>query len=130
MIIGLFFCSSQYRKLLIGPILKETSNMRLLVFSLMLSDDIQLSPGPTVAQQDLGSSAMIYPCGSCRKPVTWEWYRSFCVKLCLRSPELFQHNCVSWLCVNCNNLNADNFTMPDNPSFEIPSLVLMLIVFL
>lgn len=118
--------ANQRRKLLIGPILKETSNMRLLVFSLILSGDIQWNPGPTVAQQDLsmrtqGNSSMIYPCGSCRKPVTWEneraiccdecdiWYHSSCLELCSSSSELFQHNSVSWLCAKCNNLNTDNF---------------------
>ena len=105
-------------KTVVKTMLKNTSSSSVLLFSIILSGDIQLNPGPQT----------VYPCGYCEHPVTWDhqravccdqcsiWYHSACIELSAKNIEALQHTSTSWLCGKCHTPNVDNLTYH---SFEL-----------
>ena len=74
-----------------------------------------MNPGPT--------SAKIFPCGYCEKPVTWEneavccdgdncniWHHKSCIEQCSGDENLLHRNNVQWLCAKCDTINVDSFS--------------------
>jgi len=88
-------------------------NPTLLVLALLLSNDIQLNPGP--------GNASIFPCGLCDHEVSWSckgvacdeckiWYHKTCIELCTTDYDLLGHTSVQWLCCRCDSINCDSFS--------------------
>jgi hypothetical protein len=94
------------------------ANTTLALLVIILSNDIQVNPGP---------NASIYPCGLCDVPVTWNcegvgcdgcsiWCHKSCVELCSEDYSLLNRSNVQWLCCRCDSINCNSFTFR---SFEI-----------
>ncbi len=94
----------------------------LLICILLVCGDIESNPGPT-------STAHVYPCGLCERPVTCDhydglccdgcdiWHHRSCIELCSADYDmLVKHSHVQWLCCKCDSVNITSFTYR---SFEL-----------
>ena len=84
------------------------------LLALILSNDVQLNPGPT--------NKSVFPCGCCERPVTWEhrralccdncsvWYHTGCIESIVSDISLLQRSHVSWYCCKCDSQCVNNFT--------------------
>ena len=80
----------------------------LAIFTLLLSGDVELNPGP------IGNS--IYPCPFCEINVEYGmkalqcdncemWYHKTCVSICTENYENLENNSKTYLCCRCNHPN-------------------------
>ena len=93
--------------------LGQTSKTTLVTLILILSNDIELNPGPR--------NASIFPCGYCEHPVNWSdqgvccdecgiWHHKSCGDISSKEMEYLERSSVVWLCCKCESVNVDTFT--------------------
>ena len=97
----------------------------LAIFTLLLSGDVELNPGP------IGNS--IYPCPFCEINVEYGmkalqcdncemWYHKTCVSICTENYENLENNSKTYLCCRCNHPNyisdISSRSIPTENSFE------------
>ena len=91
----------------------QISKANLLTLILILSNDIELNPGP--------KHASIFPCGYCEHPVNWSdqgvccdecgiWHHKSCGDISTKEMEYLERSSVVWLCCKCESVNVDTFT--------------------
>ena len=80
----------------------------LAMFTLLLSGDVELNPGPT--------EKSIYPCPFCELNVEYGmkalqcdecdmWYHKTCVSICTNDYEMLENNSKTYLCCRCDHPN-------------------------
>ena len=95
------------------PLSTKFQKTTLLTLILILSNDIELNPGPR--------NASIFPCGYCDQPVNWSdqgvccrecsiWHHKSCGDISTKEMEYLEGSNVVWLCCKCESVNVDSFT--------------------
>ena len=93
----------------------QRNNNITLILAIIMSGDIQLNPCPK------DSNKLIFPCGICEHPVTWNcagvacddcsiWFHKTCIDMCSKDFDILNRSNVNWLCCKCDSLNCNSFT--------------------
>ena len=102
------------------------SKHQILFFIILLAGDIQLNPGPPIAN--------VFPCALCELPVTWSTAGICCDecdvwhhKSCLNMPSIDYSNLANpaneWKCFKCNTINNSSFTFHSFCSDSLTSFI-------
>ena len=93
----------------------------LVLLTILLSNDVQSNPGPTVRN--------MYPCGLCAKHVKISgvacdgcdvWYHRSCMSICPADFKILEQ--VQWFCHNCDSLTFRSYSIDNSSNFYSPSL--------
>ena len=92
---------------------KKNAKTTLLKLILILSNGIELNPGPR--------NASSFPCGYCDQSLKWSdqgvccregniWHHKSCGDISTKEMAYLEHSIVVWLYCKCESVNVDSFT--------------------